>query len=221
MVNNIKSVKERIAATCAQVGRRPDEIKMVAVSKTVDTIKALEAVQAGVTDLGENRTAEMAAKYRFIGDKAKWHFIGHLQKNKVKKIINFVDLIHSLDSLSLAEEIDTRARQINKVQPALIELNISGEKSKYGLHPDEVFAFIKEVNNFTNLKIVGLMTMAPWGASFEQARQIFRGLRKLRDDLQPNIPDITRLSMGMTDDFEAAILEGADIVRIGRAIFNN
>ncbi len=194
---------------------------MVAVSKTVDTIKALEAVQAGVTDLGENRTAEMAAKYRFIGDKAKWHFIGHLQKNKVKKIINFVDLIHSLDSLSLAEEIDTRARQINKVQPALIELNISGEKSKYGLHPDEVFAFIKEVNNFTNLKIVGLMTMAPWGASFEQARQIFRGLRKLRDDLQPNIPDITRLSMGMTDDFEAAILEGADIVRIGRAIFNN
>lgn len=218
--NNIQLVQERIATACARAGRQVDEITVVAVSKTVTNIEALAAVRAGLTDLGENRAPEIVAKHRFIGAQATWHFIGHLQKNKVKKIINFTDLIHSLDNLALAEEIDLRARRINKVQPVLVELNISGEKSKYGLRPDEIFAFIKEMNSFNNLNIVGLMTMAPLGVSFDQARQIFRGLRNLRDELHAVTPGITKLSMGMTDDFEAAILEGADIVRLGRAIFN-
>jgi len=213
-------VRRRIADACERAGREPGEVTIVAVSKRVTTVEALAAVQAGLSDLGENRASEFINKYRFIGAQAAWHFIGHLQKNKVKKIINFVDLIHSLDNLALAEEIDLRAKQVDKVQSTLIEVNISGEKSKYGLRPDEIFAFIKEVNKFNHLKIVGLMAMAPLGTSFEQARRIFRSLRNLRDELRSSAPDITRLSMGMTDDFEAAILEGADIVRLGRAIFN-
>lgn len=216
---NIIQVQNRIRAACERSGRKFDEIKIVAVSKTVSADVALQAFGAGVTDIGENRAQDMLAKHRLIGGRVRWHFIGHLQRNKVKQIIEFVELIHSLDNLPLAAEIDRRAGEINKIQKVLVEVNISGEISKYGLRPAEVFGFIKQVADFDNLEIAGLMTMAPLGAAEEEARSVFRGLKKLSDDLGLSGIDVKLLSMGMTDDFEIAVEEGADLVRIGRAIF--
>ena len=219
LTENLNRVRNRIRAACERCGRDPREIKLVAVSKTVSPEIAAQAVSAGVTDIGENRAQDIAAKFAAIGDKVTWHFIGHLQRNKVKQIIGFVDLIHSLDSPALAEEINRRAAENNKIQKCLLEVNISGEASKYGLRPDEVFAFIKQVAVFDNLKIDGLMTIAPLGADENQARAVFRGLNKLSADISGSGLELKRLSMGMTDDFEVAIEEGAHLVRIGRAIF--
>lgn len=216
---NLELIKERILIACERAGRDPDQIKLVAVSKTVSAEVALQAVEAGVTDLGENRAQDILTKHDLIGNRADWHFVGHLQRNKIRKIIDFVDLIHSVDNLPLASEINHRAKEINKIQKILIEVNISGEISKYGLRPDEVFAFIKQVAVFDNLKFEGLMTMAPLGCSVAVARDIFRKLRELGEELKQEAINVNRLSMGMSDDFEPAIEEGANIVRIGRAIF--
>ncbi len=217
---NIASIKNRVAAACKKAGRGSDSVSIVAVSKTVDSDIALKVVRGGIKALGENRTKEMAVKHRAINEDISWHFVGHLQRNKVKEIIRFVDLIHSLESISLAEEIDRRAKDFGKVQEVLIEINISGEKSKYGLHPDQVFGFIKKVKDFDNLRIKGLMTMAPYGAKEGRVRGVFSQLRDIRAALAVDGNSLEHLSMGMTDDFEIAIEEGADIVRIGRAFFS-
>lgn len=219
IAKNLNQITERIRAACERSNRNLLEVKLVAVSKTVPASVALEAVKAGITNLGENRASEIIEKYKVIGSLAIWHFVGHLQRNKVKRIINFVDLIHSLDSLALAEEIDRRAKEINKVQKVLVEVNVSGETSKYGLRPDAVFAFIRQVKNFDNLKVKGLMTMTPLGCSETEARTIFRNLSEINKRLAASGLKTEWLSMGMTDDFEIAVEEGASIVRIGRAIF--
>lgn len=219
IAENIEHVRSRIKAACIRAGRDPEKVKLVAVSKTVSPADAVEAVTCGVTDLGENRAQDIIAKHDLIGSKAVWHFIGHLQRNKVKLIVPFVELIHSVDSLPLADEISRRAGEVKKEQEILVEVNISGETEKYGLREDQVFAFIKQVMGLKNLRIAGLMTMAPLGVGETEARTIFRSLRHMAAELPSLGIKAPLLSMGMTDDFEIACEEGSDIVRVGRAIF--
>jgi len=216
---NIVLIKNRVKAACKRAGRDSDDVTIVAVSKSVDIETASRVVEGGIRDLGENRAKEIVNKFNAIQEEIRWHFVGHLQRNKVKDLIEFVDLIHSLESIPLAEEINKRAKEIGKIQDVLVEVNVSGEKSKYGLHPDQVFGFIKQVKDFDNLRIKGLMTMAPYGAMEERVRSVFSHLRNIRETLAADGILLDHLSMGMTDDFELAIEEGADIVRIGRAFF--
>ncbi len=216
---NIILIKNRVKAACKRAGRDSDDVTIVAVSKSVDIETASRVVEGGIRDLGENRAKEIVNKFNAIQEEIRWHFVGHLQRNKVKDLIEFVDLIHSLESIPLAEEINKRAKEIGKIQDVLVEVNVSGEKSKYGLHPDQVFGFIKQVKDFDNLRIKGLMTMAPYGAMEERVRSVFSHLRSIRETLAADGVLLDHLSMGMTDDFELAIEEGADIVRIGRAFF--
>ena len=172
--------------------------------------------------MGENRVQDLVAKYNIIGDKAVWHLIGHLQTNKVKSAVRIASLIHSVDSIRLAKEIDREAQKIGKTQEILIQVNISAEASKFGIKPEESFNLIKEITLYQNINIKGLMTIAPEAGDPEQARQYFRALRELRDKLvalQPRPNNLQLLSMGMSDDFQVAIEEGSNMVRIGRAIF--
>lgn len=207
-------VKRRIEAACLKAKREPAAVKLVAVSKkrSIDQIK--EASLAGITDFGENRAQEALEKYE-AGLPVQWHMVGHLQTNKVKEAVRIFNLIHSVDSLRLAKEIDKQAARINKIQDILIEVKTSPEETKSGLMPDEVFDFLKAARQFKNIAIKGLMTVAPIVDKPEQARPCFRTLRELRDKIDPS----SVLSMGMTDDFEIAIEEGSGVVRIGRAIF--
>ncbi len=207
----------------------PSPVTIVAVSKgrTVDEIK--EAIEAGITDIGENRVQEAVTKYRELLapdsqlPAIKWHLVGHLQTNKVKEAIKIFDLIHSLDSIKLAVEIDKAAAAINKVQDVLIEVNISGEQSKFGINPSEAIGFIKRLTEYKNINIKGLMTIAPIVNDSEQARPYFRKLRELKDKINelqaPNFKLLT-LSIGMSDDYKVAVEEGSNMVRLGRVIFS-
>jgi PLP dependent protein len=222
--DNIIKVRQRIALACARIDQDPGRITLIAVTKgrTVGDIE--EAVREGITDIGENRVQEAAFKYNELrqpqagpppAEAFKWHMIGHLQTNKVKEAVKIFDLIQSVDSQRLAQEIDKQAAKINKVQDILLEIKTSPEESKSGLKSGDVEEAIKEAGKLKNINIKGLMTIAPAVDNPEKARPYFRMLRQLRD--KTNKPFI--LSMGMTDDFEAAIEEGATMVRIGRAIF--
>jgi len=225
--NNIGKVKERISSACAKAGRDPNSVTIVAVTKnrTVEEIEEVKA--AGITDIGENRIQEALVKYcdkrLAISDKrVNWHLVGHLQTNKVKEAVKIFGLIHSVDSLRLAQEIDRQAAKINKVQDMLVEVNTSGEASKFGLKPDETIEVIKAISRLKNVNINGLMTIAPIVDNPEKARPYFKILRELRERIyERRMTNYERriLSMGMSDDFEVAIEEGATIVRIGRAIF--
>lgn len=222
---NFDIVRERIREAAERVGRNPAEITLVTVTKGFGVPKIVEAVEAGATDIGENRAREAAEKFETIGreisdNPISWHIIGNLQTNKVKYIIEFADLIHSVDRLSLAEEINRRAKTAGKVQNVLIEVNVSGEAAKAGLAPDETMDFAERIAKFDNVKPIGLMAMAPISDDPEHSRPVFAGLRALRDTLieRPELADLTELSMGMTNDFEVGIEEGATIIRVGRAI---
>ncbi len=214
---NILKLRERIA----------DSITIVAVSKgrTLEQIK--EAVEAGITDIGENKVQEALEKYNAIrttpyAQRIKWHMVGHLQTNKVKEAVNIFNLIQSADSLHLAQEIDKWAARINKIQNILVEVNVCGESSKFGLKPDAAIGVIEEIARLKNININGLMTIAPVVDNPEKTRPYFRLLRELRDKINSLLStghQLSTLSMGMTDDFEAAIEEGATMVRLGRAIF--
>ncbi|MCX5705925.1 MAG: YggS family pyridoxal phosphate-dependent enzyme [Candidatus Omnitrophica bacterium] len=223
IADNIRGVKERIAKICAKAGRDPAQITIVAISKNRSADEVEEAIGAGITDVGENKLQEARLKADSRNLRAvRWHMVGHLQSNKVKDALNLFDLIHSVDSEELAQEIDKQAAKINKVQDILIQVNTSGEESKFGLRPaalNETFLVIKALKN---VRIVGLMTIAPLVDDPEKVRLYFRRLKELRDkviNLRLTTYDL-RLSMGMSDDFEVAIEEGADIVRIGRAIYD-
>lgn len=227
---NIARVRERIAAAARRVGRDPGEITLVAVTKTVPAHRVREAWELGLTDFGENRVQEAVAKIPLIvpeGASAldrpspRWHMIGHLQRNKVKHVIPLFDIIHSVDSVRLAQEIERRAERAGKVMPVLLEVNVAGEATKYGFAPEEVAAAVEEIAPLPHLEIHGLMTVAPIAEDPEEVRPHFRRLRELRDELARRFPSLDwhHLSMGMTDDFEVAIEEGATMVRIGRAIF--
>lgn len=220
---NIESIRKRIADAAKRAGRDADDIKLIAVTKTVDIDKVEEAIAAGTLDAGENKPQELARKYEVLGDKIRWHQIGSLQTNKVKYIIDKVCMIHSLDREGLAEEIDKRANKIGRVIDCLVQVNISGEESKHGMSREEVEPFVRLVaEKYPNIKIKGLMTMAPFDAERDEIRKVFRDLKELSDEINNmNIGNVemNELSMGMTNDFEIAVEEGATMVRVGTAIF--
>ncbi len=220
---NIESIRKRIADAAKRAGRDADEIKLIAVTKTVDVDKVEEAIAAGALDAGENKPQELARKYEVLGDKIRWHQIGSLQTNKVKYIIDKVCMIHSLDREGLAEEIDKRASKIGRVIDCLVQVNISGEESKHGMSREEVEPFVRLVaEKYPNIKIKGLMTMAPFDAERDEISKVFRDLKVLSDEINNmNIGNVEmhELSMGMTNDFEIAVEEGATMVRVGTAIF--
>ncbi|WP_066289310.1 YggS family pyridoxal phosphate-dependent enzyme [Bacillus sp. FJAT-29937] len=221
VIENLKKVQVNIKNACERSNRNTEDIKIIAVTKYVSTERALEALDAGVIHLGENRDDGLLEKWEVIKDKPIWHFIGSLQTRKVKNIINIVDYIHSLDRLSLAQEINKRA---NKQIKCFIQVNVSGEESKQGIHPEEVMKFIEELSQYPNILVCGLMTMAPLTSDEELLRSCFRKLKKLQIDIQQMDLDYApcqELSMGMSNDFEIAIEEGATMVRIGTALVGN
>ncbi|MFZ1982457.1 MAG: YggS family pyridoxal phosphate-dependent enzyme [Smithella sp.] len=219
---NINKIKQRIAAAATRCNRAPESIKLLAVTKTVPLPAIEEAIEAGITALGENYVQEAKEKIAVIGQRVSWHMIGHLQTNKAKYTVNLFDYIHSVDRLELAAEINKRARLIARKINILIEINVSGEKTKNGITASEAIELIKNVSMLESVSVKGLMTMAPYSTNPENSRPYFSELRNLRNKIIcegiTNI-QMEELSMGMTDDFEIAIEEGATIVRIGRAIF--
>ncbi|HHY99514.1 MAG TPA: YggS family pyridoxal phosphate-dependent enzyme [Tissierellia bacterium] len=220
---NIDDIVKRIEVTCKKAGRNPNDITLIAVSKTVESPKVREALEAGIDNLGENRVQELIKKYEDLKDTdIKWHMIGHLQKNKVKYIIDKTVLIHSVDSLSLAEEIDKRAKNKGLVANVLIELNIGEEESKFGIKEENIYDFIKSLENFENIRVLGLMTVAPFCENPEDVRWVFKKMKDIYDKISTmNLKnaEMKYLSMGMTNDFEVAIEEGSNMIRIGTAIF--
>ncbi|MBP3906900.1 MAG: YggS family pyridoxal phosphate-dependent enzyme [Peptostreptococcaceae bacterium] len=219
---NIDYIKSEIINSCKKVNRE-NEANLIAVTKTVDIDVINEAIESGITDVGENKPQELARKYDVIGDKVRWHQIGSLQTNKVKYIIDKVYMIHSIDRLSLCEEIQKRAEKINKTINCLIQVNISEEESKQGISKDEAIDFIKTISEkYKNIKVKGLMTMAPYTEDESIIRDTFKGLKDLSEEIsRENIENVymDELSMGMSNDFKIAVEEGSTLVRVGTSIF--
>jgi len=211
-------IKQLINETCLKVKRNPEEVKVIGVTKYVSTERAVEALEAGIINLGENRDEGLLKKWEVLRDKPSWHYIGSLQTRKVKNIINIVEYIHSLDRISLAEEINKRAG--HKIK-CLVQVNVSGEESKHGLRPEEALVFIESLRKFENISVEGFMTMAPLTNDENQIRACFRKLRELRDQVQAlelEYAPCKELSMGMSNDYAIAIEEGSTMVRIGTAL---
>lgn len=217
IAHNVAAVRERIARACALAGRNPEEIILIAVSKTVDVARIQQAILAGIDHFGENYYQEAREKIPAIQAPVHWHFIGHLQKNKARGVVPLFEWIHTVDDLELAQEIDRRAQAVGKQQRVLIEVNIAREPQKYGVAPEEALSLAERIAQLPNVRLEGFMGMAPIVEQAEQARPYFAELRRLFEQL----PRANRvhLSMGMTQDFEVAIEEGATMVRIGTAIF--
>lgn len=218
----MKNVRERIEKACLRAGRNPQDVTLVAVSKTVDIETVKRAYELGVTHFGENRVQELKSKIPLL-PQANWHMIGRLQTNKVKDVVGKVVLIHSLDRWHLAEEIDKRAKMLNINVSTLLQINVAGEEQKAGISPDDVEYFLGSIGQLANIRILGFMTMAPLLDDPEEARPVFRELAHLKQKFSkkdyPNV-ELKYLSMGMSQDFEVAIEEGANIVRIGSSIFH-
>lgn len=224
LFDNIENIRQRIRAAAERSGRSPEDILLVAVSKTVSTDVMEAALQKKVFHFGENRVQELLQKYDILGERCKWHLIGRLQTNKVKYIIDKVQMIHSLDRMELAEEIQKRAYAANRIVDCLVQVNISGEETKAGVEPAELIPFLRKVSQFENVRIKGFMTIAPPADNPEDVRWVFRSLKKIAVDIAWEKIDniaVQYLSMGMSHDFETAIEEGANIVRIGSSIFGS
>lgn len=220
IAENIRHLSERIAAKCAEFKRNPQEIRLIAVSKFFGPDAISEANRLGITNFGENRAQELRDKYEILGDIVTWHFIGNLQRNKIKYVVRTAEYIHSVDSASLADEINKEAKKLNKVQKILLEVKTSSEETKSGLSDDtEVMELVKHCSNLPNVELLGLMTMAPFTNDEGIIRKSFSDLRKLKVEINKNGFDLRELSMGMTNDYEIAIEEGATMLRIGSAIF--
>ena len=221
--SNLNSVRERIEKAAAKAGRDSSEIKLVAVTKKVEPERVIKAMNLSINTFGENYAQEFRDKFKVlekeVDQEIKWHFIGQLQKNKVKYVLGKVELIHSLDSLSVAEEINKRAENMGITVPVLIEVDTGGEESKGGINPSKLEEFLKELRCLSSIDVQGLMTMPPYFDDPETARPYFYRLRELRDSLLASFPKLNELSMGMSGDFEVAIEEGATIIRVGSAIF--
>ena len=220
--NNIETVQNKINMACQKAGRTKNEAQLIAVSKTKPVSMLQEAYDAGIRDFGENKVQEILEKYDKLPSDIRWHMIGHLQRNKVKYIIDKVCLIHSVDSLRLAEEISKEAVKHNLTMPILIELNIAAEDSKFGLSALDCIDMISQISALPNIQIKGLMTVAPFVENAEENRQYFRTMKQLSVDIMTkNIDNVCMdiLSMGMTGDYEIAIEEGATHVRVGTGIF--
>ena len=223
IADRLARVRERIASAAARAGREPDEVRLVVVTKDVPVERVIAAVEAGATDLGENRAQELLAKLTATADlrpAPAWHFIGSLQRNKVSAVTGRVGMIHSIDSVALGKAVAARAAAAGSTQDALLEVNVSGEPTKHGLAQDEIANALRDLAGIPGLRLRGLMTIAPEGDP-GAARAVFHTLRALRDDLRatPGGDHLTHLSMGMTGDFELAIEEGATLIRLGTAIF--
>lgn len=219
----IEEIRKKIARACLKAGRDPSEVILLAVSKTFPGGLVREVLEADVHDIGENYIQELLRKRNELPDpRIRWHFIGHLQSNKVRSIAGWIHLIHSVDSVKLAAEIDRQARNAGRVIDVLLEVNTTGEKSKFGIQPEETTAMVREMGNLSNISLGGLMTIGPFLPDPEGSRPMFARLRDLRDEVrklpQSNV-SMKHLSMGMTGDFEVAIEEGATVIRIGTAIF--
>jgi PLP dependent protein len=223
LLKRLQDIKNRIQTASRACGRNPETIRLVAVSKTVPTNRVRQAIEAGATILGENYVQEARTKFNDLATyPVSWHFIGHLQSNKAKYVVRLFDLIHSVDTLKLARELNKQSHKINKIQEVLIQVNISEEASKSGVNVKDTYNLLKDISLLENLSVKGLMTMPPYFNAPEKVRPYFAALRGLRDRLDQqgllNI-NLSELSMGMTGDFEVAIQEGATLVRIGTAIF--
>ena len=222
VARNIEIIRERIAAAAARSGRRAEEVRLMAVTKTVDDRRIAAAIAAGVDIIGENYVQEAKRKIEIMGRARQWHLIGHLQTNKAKYAVRLFDMIHSVDRMEVARELNRRAAGENRLLQILVEVNVSGEATKRGVPREEAINLVKEIAPLEHLTIRGLMTMAPWGDDPEDARPYFAALRTLRDQIAAvGIPGVKmeELSMGMSGDFEVAVEEGATIVRIGRFLF--
>lgn len=224
---NVSRVLEHIASVCERIERDPGEIVLVGATKYASAEQIREAVEAGLKHIGENRVQDAQSKFPVLDQfkvKAVRHMIGHLQTNKVKQAVQFFDLIQSVDSVRLADEIEKEAAKLAKTVDILVEVNTSGEEQKFGVHPDEVPVLMKEINRCPRIRLLGLMTMAPITEEKGRIRRCFRDLRELFDAVEEDFADHERiemkyLSMGMTSDYEIALEEGANMIRIGRAIF--
>ena len=222
IAENIKHLRERIVAKCLEFKRNPKEIRLIAVSKFFGVYAISEANRLGITDFGENKAQELRDKYEILGDNVTWHFIGTLQRNKVKYAVKAASFIHSVDSVMLADEINNQAQKLSKVQKILLEVKTSFEETKSGLsNYTEVLELVNHCSTLSNIELVGLMTMAPFTDDESIIRKSFSDLRKLKDEINKNGFDLSELSMGMTNDYEIAIEEGATMLRIGSAIFGH
>jgi pyridoxal phosphate enzyme (YggS family) len=218
---NLNNICEQMQKTALESGRNTSDVRLVAVTKTYGADLINEAIDCGVTDIGENRVQEIMEKYDAVKP-VRWHLIGHLQKNKVKYIIDKVELIDSVDSFELAKEIDKHAKKINKVQRILLEVNVSGEESKFGIRPEECEELCRRISELENVKIEGLMTIAPFVDDEKILKDVFTGLKKVAGNIKAksikNV-DMAELSMGMTNDFPLAIECGSTFIRVGTGIF--
>lgn len=220
--DRLEEVEERIQEACRRAGRDRSEVTLIAVSKTKPAEVLKEAYDLGIRVFGENKVQELTEKYEVLPKDIRWHMIGHLQTNKVKYIADKVELIHSVDSLKLAETIEKEAAKRNRPIDILVEVNVAEEESKFGLKVEEVIPFIEKVAGFSHINVRGLMTIAPFVENPEKNRSVFADLRKLSVDItEKNIDNVnvSILSMGMTNDYEVAIEEGATMVRVGTGIF--
>lgn len=219
---NLEIVRTKIEKAAQKSGRSLKDINIIAVTKTIEPERIVKIIDEGIVDLGENRVQELTKKYDIINKDCKWHIIGHLQTNKVKYIIDKVKMVHSVDRIELAREIQNRAHKAGKIIDILVQVNISGEETKFGISTDEVLGLVKQISLFKNLSVKGLMTIAPYAEIPETTRYVFRKLRDVSIDIQKEkIDNISKefLSMGMSNDFEVAIEEGSNMVRIGTALF--
>ncbi|AIQ25482.1 YggS family pyridoxal phosphate enzyme [Paenibacillus sp. VTT E-133280] len=217
----IAEVEERVARACAASGRDRNDVKVIAVTKYVSLEMVSSVLEAGLEHIAESRWQDAEHKWKVLGDQGTWHFIGHLQTNKVKDVIGKFQYIHSLDRISLAQELHKKAIAADQEVNVFLQVNISGEDTKFGLSPEAVPGFLREIASLDRVKVIGLMTMAPLEGDPELTRPVFRGLRELRDELNQlalTPEPITELSMGMSNDFEVAIQEGATWVRLGTVL---
>ncbi|MFR7762284.1 MAG: YggS family pyridoxal phosphate-dependent enzyme [Eubacterium sp.] len=222
ILENIKQVEENIIKSCEKVGRDPKEVTLIAVSKTKPYTAIEEALPSGVLDYGENKVQELTEKYEILPKDIRWHMIGHLQRNKVKYLVGKVELIHSVDSLRLANQIETEFAKKNEIANILIEVNMANEESKFGITSETTEQLVREISKLEHVRIKGLMTIAPYTDNPETNREYFRNMKKLSVDItEKNIDNVSMnvLSMGMTGDYQVAIEEGATMVRVGTGIF--
>lgn len=219
---NLERLRYSIAEACRSAGRRPEDITLVAVTKTFPAEIVEQAIALGLNIIGENKVQEALEKYTRIGPKVQWHLIGHLQSNKVKKAVEIFSLIHSIDSVELAEEVGRRAGQVGKTQEVLLEVNTSGEPQKYGFGPEAIIKDLEAIKDIVGIKVMGLMTVGPLTDDPVKVRGSFKMLKKLFDHIKsqdiPNI-EMKHLSMGMSGDYRVAIEEGSTMIRVGSAIF--
>lgn len=223
--DNIRKLRQEISSICQRIDRKPEEITLVAITKNASVVHIQEAIDNGITHIGENRIQEAQKKFPFSRDYSaiKFHLVGHLQTNKIRSALEIFNLIQSVDSLHLARQIEVLAAKLAQEVAVLIQVNVSGEKTKFGIKPEELAEFLEAIGKLKYLRIKGLMTIAPLSENPEDSRPYFRNLRLLKEktERQIRLPNVNMqyLSMGMTNDYQIAIEEGANMLRIGRAIF--